>query len=216
MDIQKIFRVPVRAYDIEAGRIVDTTRYFAGEPENADTWQNQMIAAQRSRRRLCYSNEWSSAQRHYPRDSREEHKFITPFVWTGTVLDSTDGTLKEGIIINDDGTIKSAETVLGRNDGIVIPDEGGHLVDFPDMYNSFFAYLYGMRDPRRVLPIRKVYLWMDANGLRPVIRGGWLEGDSYDRRSSIYANRDPTARFAAWQVSDSPPEGTEIVNILSS
>ncbi len=65
MSINKVFRVPVMAYDLSTGELVAADRYFSGQPMGTDTWTNHMLKAQGAGKRLAYSSEWSGAQRFY-------------------------------------------------------------------------------------------------------------------------------------------------------
>jgi len=172
-----------------------------------DIWQNQMSKAQRAGKRLSYSNEWSGAQRHYEQsDPHHEEKFVDTAAWTGTVLDFGDETLKEGIILNPDGTIASAKRVLGQKDKIILPHSSGYVKDMKDGHMPLVAYLHGVKDPKRELP-DYAYLWVEFKGIRPAVRGDWLVG-YVGRPVGVNAICGPASRrFAAWQVDEERPKG---------
>ncbi len=48
MGFNRIFKVPVMAYDLSTGKLVEADRYFSGQPMAPDTWENQMLKAQRA------------------------------------------------------------------------------------------------------------------------------------------------------------------------
>ncbi len=206
MSANKVFRVPVQAYDLSTGELVAADRYFSGQPMGADTWINQMLKAQGARKRLAYSNEWSGAQRHYRKtDAEQEKKLVDTAAWTGTVLDFNDETLKEDIVLNPDGTIASAKT-LGKKDKIVLPHASGYVKDLPDACVRLVAYLHGVANPKRELP-DYAYVWVNANGIKPVVRSAWLVGRRDGGRVGVDAGCGPAGGgFAAWQVDEKRPE----------
>ncbi len=252
-----VFKVPVKSYGVSTDGLVDTERYFEEEPMEPDVWQSQMLAAQRSGRRLCFSSEWSSAQRHYS-GSEQEEKLVYIRALTGTVLDYEHEELLEGIELRDDmpldemrenplGAVKSVATRLGMRDGIVLPHSNVYVRDLPNKYMKFVAYLHGVKDPKRDLH-EGAYIFVERQEaspsfpiggteepvlqnpctlFRPVRRGscsitGNLESIPKDKRAilltrlhegdrlRVYAQPSPEKYFA-WQVSDTPPEGTIVI-----
>lgn len=167
-----------------------------------------MLKAHRTGRRICYSNEWSSAQRYYIKRNPEfEARFVNTVAWTATVLDYTDETLKEGITLNDDGTIAKADTVLGRKDKIVLPYSSAYVKDLPEDCMPLIAYLHGVTNPKRQLPDYAL-VSVITRGIRPLVRGSVVRGlwGLHDRnywRVSSYAYYAPVdGRFAAWLVDE--------------
>jgi len=207
MDVNRVFKVPVRAYDLSTGEVTTVNRYFAGQPMSPDTWPNQMLKAQNSGKRLSYSNEWSGAQRQYKQSNpKQDEQFIAEVAWTGTVLDFGDETLKEGIVLNDDGTIASAKKVLGKKDKIVLPPASAYVKDMNDKHMPLIAYLHGVKDPKRELP-DYAYLWVESKGIRPAVRGDWFVLNRGNWRVGVLAGFDPVnRRFAAWQVDEERPK----------
>src|SRR3989344_637312 len=199
-----VFKTPVQAYDLATGQLVSADRYLSGQPMEADYWQNQMLKARRAGRRICYSNEWSGAQR-YLREAHQEQelRLADTAAWTGTLLDFEDETLKEGITLNDDGTIRGARTVLGRKDSIVLPHSSAYVKDLDDVHMPLIAYLHGgVINPKRELH-NYAYLWITSNGIRPVVRGYWGFRDRDGRRGNVAADYGPAGRgFAAWVVDE--------------
>lgn len=205
MDINRVFKVPVRAYDLATGEVTTVDRYFPGQSMSPDTWQNQMLKAHRPRERLSYSNEWSGAQRHYVQSNPEyERQFVEATAWTGTVLDFGDETLKEGIVLNSDGTIASSGKVLGKKDKILLPHSSAYVKDLSDKHMPLVAYLHGVKDPKRKLP-DYAYLWLESRGIKPVVRGGWDVGGRGYRRVDVIAG-PADWWFAAWQVDEKRPK----------
>ncbi len=126
--------------------------------------------------------------------------------WTGTVLDFGDETLKERIVLNNDGTIASSRA-FGKKDKIVLPHSSAYTKDLPDKCMPLIAYLHGVEDPKRELP-DYAYVRVDANGIKPVVRGGWLVDRHGDGRVLVRADYGPAyGGFAAWQVDEKRPEG---------
>jgi len=204
--MKQIFRVPMRVYDISSGTYRTFTRYFDEQPLDACKWTEQMLKAQGLGRRLSYSNEWSNAQKYlFKHNSEQEQHFIDTIAWTGTVLDFDDETLKEGIILNDDGTIAESRTVLRKKDGILLPHSSEYIKDLDDRYMMLISKLHGLKNPKRDLP-DYAYLWVEPNGFRPVVRGHWHWRHRDDGRVDVNANYDPASRsFVARLVDEKRP-----------
>ncbi len=202
-----VFKMPVRAYDITTGELVSMDRYLHGQQMEADLWQNQMLKAQRTGKRINYSNEWSGAQRYLgQRHPDQELRLVDTVAWTGTLLDYTDETLKEGITLNEDGTIASAKTTLGKKEKVVLPTSSAYVKDLNDTHMPLISYLQGVKNPKRELP-DYAYVWVTPSGIRPVVRGVWPWHGRDGGRVAVYAGCAPAGgRFAAWLVDEKLPE----------
>ena len=144
---EDVFRVSMGAYGID----------FCTRPAVIDLWANHMLEAQAQGKRLISSDEWSKVQRYINFHKRGFERYFSKVpTLTGTVLDYSDGTLKEGVTLNDDGTIKDAKIVLGEKQGIYLPS-GGSLVRTlfeprnKGKYVRLMSCLYGLRDPEKEL-----------------------------------------------------------------
>ncbi len=172
-----------------------------------------MLSAQALGKRISYSWEWSVAQRylrgHQP---EQEQKLVDTIAWTGTVLDFSDETLKEGITLNDDGSFKEARIVLGRKDGVFLPPKSAYVKDLDDKYMRLVSHLHGFKDPKRELP-DYAYLGVNPNankdGRNPVVRGRWDFRHRLRRHVHVDAGYFAACgRFAAWLVDEKRSDNT--------
>jgi len=159
---EDVFRVSMGAYGID----------FCTRPAVIDLWANHMLEAQAQGKRLIHSGEWCMAQRYVSTSKGKFEKYFckVPAV-TGTVLDYNDKTLKEGITLNEDGTIKDAKIILGEKDGIFLPEESSVVRLLNKRYFPLISYLQGIDD------IRTDSFYFDAPlavrkpaGIVPVVR----------------------------------------------
>lgn len=208
---EKIFKVPLRVYDLSTGEYRTVTIYHSGSPMGDNAWGNQMLKAQALGKRPSYSREWSGTQRYMKeRQPEQELKLVDTVAWTGTILDFNDGTLKEGITLNDDGSFREVRIVLTGKDGIFLPDESKYVKDLGDEYMGLVSHLHGLKDPKRELP-DYAYLWIDPkankDGRNPVVRGRWSILCREDWRVDVKADCDAAGRrFAAWLVDENKPD----------
>jgi hypothetical protein len=203
--VNQIFRVPLQIYDISAGGYRPVELYIHSPKSETGGWHELMLMAQDKGLRLAYSSEWFRGRQYLEKQQPEAEKdFIEgPLEWTGTVLDFTDETLKEGITLNPDGTIKNVKKILGKEQGIILPYESKCIKDLDDKYMPLVRHLYGVEDPRRDLS-GDAYLWINSNGIRPVVRGSWDVPHPGYGRFYVDARYDPAdcGWFAARLVSE--------------
>ena len=176
-------------------------------PLGRDLWTSHMLFAQDFRKPLILSGEWSDTAR-YLREHQSEYErpFVGESAWTGTVLDYTDGTLKERIKLSPDGSYAEFVT-LGEEDGIYLPEESSTIEKLHDKYMPLIARLHSVKDPR-VDILHDAYFVVAPDGRRPVVRGcRALRGPGH-RRVNIYADYNPADRmFVAWLVDKTQPMG---------
>ena len=199
---EEIFEVPIGRYeyDLVTREINPRAIEFDRRPLGVDFWHNQMLKAQKAGKRISYSNEWSDIYDYLgTRDREFQRHFLDTPSWTGTVLDFTDNTLKEGITLNEDGTIADAKIVLGEKDGIILPRSRCHLRNLDKECLPCFAYLLGIKDPKKELS-PDTYMWITPSGIRPVARG--MPYPRTDSHVLIDADYSPKEKwFSAWMVS---------------
>jgi hypothetical protein len=207
---EKIFEVPMQIYNISTGRYETATRYLPEFPKNDLIWKIHVQEAQKSGKWLTTSKEWSAVDRYFAeKEPEQEKRFVYTIAFTGTVLDYRDNTLKEGVVLNPDGTIASAKTVLGEKEGIYLPHKSEYVKNLDGKHMPLISYLYDIKDPKRELPCN-AFLEVEASDLRIIVRGGFCGIYGRDAgRTCISANESPTSwGFAAWFVDETMPENT--------
>lgn len=193
-----VFKFPLRTHDAATQQRGVSYRFLDSRRMSADSWNNQMLKAQSYGRRIAYSYEWFIARRHFENSSYHQGSGLAyATIWTGTVIDFTDETLKEGIRLNENGTIETARIVLGRKDGIRLPHSNVFLKDLGEEYIPLFSYLTGLKDPKKELGDRT--FWVADAGIRPVVcKYGYI----------LSASDNIDESFNAVLVSDTVPRDT--------
>lgn len=199
---QYVFEVPMNF-----GKDV---RWVYGPAED-NNWTNHMLHAQSIGRPVLLSSEWSDTDRHIPQQSPLHGRFASRGAYTGTILDYDDGTLKERIILNPDGSFAEIGVVLGEKEGIYLPvdvPDRGQIYALHDKYMPLIAHLFGIepgKDPKRELSDTKFLVY--PKGRMVISRGDWQDLGGMIRDIRGRDQHESLGRRSAWFADNKPPEG---------
>ncbi len=179
--MQTIYRVSIAGEPRWAylSGVADAPEYERQKWENSDSfasqseWVYSMLRAQAIGRPLILSGEYSEMLRNFKKKHLEQRKkLVEMHIATGTVLDYNDGTLKERITLNSDGSFAGADIILGKKDGIYLPEKSEFIWRLHDKYMPLIARLFDVKDPRAELE-ENSYFEIFSRGFAHVLRGYW-------------------------------------------